>query len=106
MIMAKLASGDFEERDETDEIDMNYMESGKEKKSDEKEEDNFDPKVVATYKKLGIVMKTYRSGKLPMAFKVIPMLQNWEEVLFMSNPSAWSPNATYEATKIFASNLN
>lgn len=51
-------------------------------------------------------MKTYRSGKLPMAFKVIPMLQNWEEVLFMTNPSAWSPNATYEATKIFASNLN
>ena len=35
MIMAKLASGDFEERDETDEIDMNYMESGGEKKSDE-----------------------------------------------------------------------
>ena len=68
--------------------------------------EEFDPKVIATYKKLGVVMKTYRSGKLPKAFKIIPMVTNWEELLFLTQPFSWSPNATYEATKIFASNLN
>jgi essential nuclear protein 1 len=34
--------------------------------------DVMDPKVIAAYKKLGTVMKTYRSGKLPKAFKIIP----------------------------------
>jgi len=66
----------------------------------------MDPKVIATYKKLGVVMKTYRSGKLPKAFKVIPLVANWEELLFLTSPHSWSPNASYEATKIFASNLN
>ena len=66
----------------------------------------MDPKVIATYKKLGVVMKTFRSGKLPKAFKVIPLVSNWEELLFLTSPHNWSPNATYEATKIFASNLN
>ena len=68
--------------------------------------EEMDPKVIATYKKLGVVMKTYRSGKLPKAFKVIPLVHNWEELLFLTEPHKWSPNATYEATKIFASNLN
>ena len=66
----------------------------------------MDQKVIATYKKLGVVMKTYRSGKLPKAFKVIPMVQDWEELLFLTQSHQWSPHATYEATKIFASNLN
>lgn len=46
----------------------------------------MDPKVVAAYKKLGVVMKTYKSGKLPKAFKVIPMVANWEELLFLTQP--------------------
>ena len=68
--------------------------------------EEMDPKVIATYKKLGVVMKTYRSGKLPKAFRVIPLVSNWEELLFLTQPYLWSPNATFEATKIFASNLN
>ena len=68
--------------------------------------EEMDPKVIATYKKLGVVMKTYRSGKLPKAFRVIPLVSNWEELLFLTQPHQWSPNATFEATKIFASNLN
>ena len=46
--------------------------------------DVMDPKVVAAYKKLGVVMKSYRSGKLPKAFKVIPLCANWEELLFLT----------------------
>ena len=28
---------------------------------------------------VGRVLSTYRSGKLPKAFKIIPTLKNWEE---------------------------
>lgn len=48
----------------------------------------------------------YTAGKLPKAFKVIPHLKNWEEVLFMTSPQSWSPHATLCATKMFVSQLN
>lgn len=70
------------------------------------ENPELDPKVVAAYKKLGTVLKSYRSGKLPKTFKVIPMVANWEELLFLTTPEKWSRHSVYEATKIFASNLN
>lgn len=66
----------------------------------------MDPKIIAAYKKLAVVMKTYRSGKLPRAFKVIPMVANWEDLIALTGPEKWSPQATFEATRIFASNLN
>lgn len=47
----------------------------------------------------------YTAGKLPKAFKVIPHLRNWEEVLFMTSPQTWSPHATLAATKMFVSQL-
>lgn len=40
----------------------------------------MDPKVVAVYKGVGQIMKRYSAGKIPKAFKIIPKLQNWEEV--------------------------
>lgn len=78
LIMQKLSAGDFE--------DGNAMEEGDPNKRGETAfgVENMDPKIIATYKKLGIVMKTYRSGKLPKAFKVIPMVANWEELLFLT----------------------
>lgn len=36
----------------------------------------------------------------------MPQIANWEEVLFLTKPELWSPQATAEATKIFCSNLN
>ena len=32
---------------------------------------------------VAVILSKYRSGKLPKAFKVIPHLQNWEEVLYI-----------------------
>ncbi|KAJ1548921.1 hypothetical protein HK405_012874 [Cladochytrium tenue] len=66
----------------------------------------LDPRVVSVYKKVGILLSRYRSGKLPKAFKLIPSLPNWPEILDMTNPSSWTPNATYEATRLFISNLS
>lgn len=52
------------------------------------------------------VLHVYRSGKIPKPFKILPNLQNWEEILFLTNPDGWSPHAVLKATKLFASNLN
>jgi len=64
------------------------------------------PKVIEVYKGVGKLLHTYRSGKLPKAFKIVPRLANWEEVLYVTVPEEWSPAATREATKLFASNMN
>ncbi len=67
---------------------------------------NMDPKVVEVFQSVGVILSKYRSGKLPTAFKVIPSLSNWEEVLYLTNPDTWTAAATFQATRIFASNLN
>lgn len=64
------------------------------------------PKVVEVYTDIGKILSRYTSGKLPKAFKVIPSLSNWEDVLYLTRPDLWSPMAMYAATRIFASNLN
>jgi essential nuclear protein 1 len=63
-------------------------------------------KVIEVYSRVGTLLTRYRAGKVPKAFKIIPALRNWEEVLMITNPEKWSPHAMYVATKIFASNLN
>jgi essential nuclear protein 1 len=63
-------------------------------------------KVVNVYRGVGEVLKNYRSGKVPKAFKVIPLLSNWEDVMFLTKPHTWSTQAMFEATKIFTSNFN
>eukprot|EP00972_Heterocapsa_arctica_P088860 13104446-Heterocapsa_arctica.AAC.1 len=50
-------------------------------------------KVMQVYSEIGKWLKNYKSGKLPKAFKVIPSLTNWEEVLSLTNPLNWSPAA-------------
>ncbi|KAG7353847.1 Bystin-domain containing protein [Nitzschia inconspicua] len=63
-------------------------------------------KVVDVYTDIGKILSRYTSGKLPKAFKVIPSLSNWEQVLYLTRPDLWTPQAMYAATRIFASNLN
>jgi len=64
------------------------------------------PKVVQVYTDIGRILSSYTSGKLPKAFKIIPSLSNWEEILYLTKPHLWTPQAMYAATRIFASNLN
>ncbi|CAG8441572.1 3116_t:CDS:2 [Ambispora leptoticha] len=63
----------------------------------------IDPKIVEVYTKVGTLLSRYKSGKLPKAFKIIPSLSNWEDILYLTRPENWSANATYQATRIFAS---
>ncbi|XP_057181370.1 bystin [Triplophysa rosa] len=51
------------------------------------------------------VLSKYRSGKLPKAFKIIPALSNWEQILYLTEPETWTAAAMYQATRIFTSNL-
>lgn len=76
----------------------------------------LDPRIVEVYKgyitcyptdiSVGTFLSKYTSGKIPRAFKVIPSLVNWEEILFLTSPDMWSPPATRQATRIFSSNLS
>ena len=89
LIMQKMEAGDFVDGDKLD------------SKSELKTDSTLDPKVIQAYKKVGVVMRSYKSGKLPKAFKIIPQTQNWEELLILTNPETWSPNATFQASKMF-----
>lgn len=66
----------------------------------------LDPKVVEVYQAVGKIMHRYTTGKVPKAFKIIPNLTNWEEILFLTDPEHWSPHTVYQATRLFISNLN
>ena len=91
--MAKMNAGDYIDGDKMD-CQSSMPDS------------TLDPKVVSAYKKVAVVMRSFKSGKLPKAFKIIPQTQNWEELLLLTDPGKWSAHSTYEATKIFASQLN
>lgn len=65
----------------------------------------LDDSIIELYKGVGKHLSKYNSGKMPKAFKHIPSLQYWEDVLYLTEPEKWSPNAMYQATRIFASNL-
>uniref|UniRef100_A0A1I7ZJW2 Bystin n=1 Tax=Steinernema glaseri TaxID=37863 RepID=A0A1I7ZJW2_9BILA len=67
---------------------------------------DMDPQVEQMFRDIGVVLTRYRSGKIPKAFKVIPNMVNWEQVLYLTNPDKWSAAAMYQATRLFASNLN
>eukprot|EP00536_Pseudo-nitzschia_multiseries_P007619 jgi/Psemu1/319167/estExt_fgenesh1_pm.C_1810009 len=76
---------------------------------EEDQEEGLPPlpdKVVEVYTDIGKILSRYTSGKLPKAFKVIPSLSNWEQVLYLTRPDRWTPHAMYAATRIFASNLS
>lgn len=65
----------------------------------------MNPKVVEVYAKVGLLLSRYRSGKLPKPFKIIPSFKNWDEIIYLTKPDSWTPHATYQATRIFVSNL-
>lgn len=67
---------------------------------------NLSPKVVQAYSLIGKLLKHYTAGRLPKAFNIIPALSNWEEIVYLTRPEEWSPQAVRAATRVFASNMN
>lgn len=46
---------------------------------------DLDERVKSMYQGVAVVLHRYRSGKLPKAFKLIPSLQNWEQILYLTS---------------------
>jgi Bystin. len=65
-----------------------------------------DPKIQTVYGDIANILKEYRSGKLPKAFKYIPVMDQWDKVLGLTKPEDWTPHAMRVATKIFSSSLD
>ncbi|XP_045820029.1 bystin-like [Trifolium pratense] len=58
------------------------------------------------YKRVATILSKYTVGKFPdAALKHIPSMQNWEDVLSITEPHNWSPNAVYLANRIYVSNF-
>lgn len=64
------------------------------------------PRVIEAYEKVGDSLRAWTHGKLPKLFKVLPTIKNWEDLLYVTAPESWTPNAVYEATRLFISTLN
>ncbi|KAK7489195.1 hypothetical protein BaRGS_00019573, partial [Batillaria attramentaria] len=67
---------------------------------------DLDERLVRIFQGVGEVLRKYRSGKLPKAFKTLPASDKWEQILYVTKPEQWSAAAMYQATRIFASNLS
>ncbi|XP_076470459.1 bystin-like [Babylonia areolata] len=61
--------------------------------------------VVRMYSSVRDILKSYRSGKLPIAFKTLPVMEQWEQCLYITRPDQWSAAAMNAASRIFSSNL-
>lgn len=53
--------------------------------------------------RIGQILSRYKSGPLPKPFKILPTIPHWEEILEITKPESWTPNACYQATRIFVS---
>ena len=60
-------------------------------------------KVVDAYKLVGEVLRTYTSGKLPKAFNILSSTEDWEDLVNITEPYNWTPQAMYEAVVQFSS---
>ncbi|KAI5866631.1 Bystin-domain-containing protein [Durotheca rogersii] len=81
-------------------------ETGRDGGQDTQAADNdyeLSPKVVEAYTKIGLILSRYKSGKLPKPFKILPTVPHWEDIIQLTQPDKWTPNACYEATKLFVS---
>jgi essential nuclear protein 1 len=113
-VVAAMMGGDKQERRTLADIIMDKINEKESQQAmavaeEEEEDDGFTdipPKVAEVYTDIGKILSRYSAGKLPKAFKVIPSLTNWEEVLYLTRPDLWTPQAMFAATRIFASNLN
>ncbi|KAK4176713.1 Bystin [Triangularia setosa] len=59
------------------------------------------PKVIEVFEKIGMFLSRYKSGPLPKPFKVLPQIPHWEDIIQVTQPDKWTPNACYAATRIF-----
>mmetsp|Transcript_41011 Transcript_41011/g.82532 ORF Transcript_41011/g.82532 Transcript_41011/m.82532 type:complete len:245 (+) Transcript_41011:40-774(+) len=63
-------------------------------------------RIIKIFERTSLLLKIYRSGKLPKLIKVLPFLKNFEEFLWLLRPDSWSPQALSVITRLFINNLD
>ena len=61
----------------------------------------IDQKIRDIYGKVGLILSRYKSGKLPKALKVVPSMKNWVDLLQLTTPEDWTPNASFQIVRSF-----
>lgn len=64
------------------------------------------PEIAAVYTKMASLLMHHTSGKLPKAFRILPSLRNWEQLLYLTRPDKWSPVTTRMATVLFSRGMS
>ncbi|KAH9827467.1 rRNA processing protein Bystin [Teratosphaeria destructans] len=98
LILEKIAAHEAQEGSNADGAPIHVQGGG-----DPSDAIELPAKVVEVYTQVGILLSRYKSGKLPKPFKIIPTLPQWDTLLSITRPDSWTPNAVYEATKLFTS---
>ena len=75
-------------------------------KMNEVNEKKLEPVVIKAYKILSEILRDYTSGKMPKAFNILPATENWQELIDLTEPYNWSPQAMHQATILFSSGFN
>ncbi|CAK5073130.1 unnamed protein product [Meloidogyne enterolobii] len=73
----------------------NFDKNNKESAINKAEFADIDPKIVDLFIEIGQVLKKYRSGRIPKAFKIIPTLVDWEKIIELTRPDDWSAAAMF-----------
>jgi essential nuclear protein 1 len=105
---------DYYDVKETDKDILNWEKEDLKNENDNIANDIFDKmnsvnkkiinqKVVDAYKLVGEVLRTYTSGKLPKAFNILSSTEDWEDLVNITEPYNWTPQAMYEAVVQFSS---
>ncbi|KIW03617.1 uncharacterized protein PV09_05369 [Verruconis gallopava] len=71
----------------------------------EDDEVELPPMAVDVYTQVGLILSRYKSGKLPKPFKLLPSLppSMLAHIIPLTRPETWTPNAIYQATRLFVS---
>ncbi|KAH6635319.1 Bystin-domain-containing protein [Chaetomium sp. MPI-SDFR-AT-0129] len=93
LILAKIAEKEAMQGGRQQQQDLNPVE----------EDYEMPPKVIEVFTKIGLILARYKSGPLPKPFKILPTIPHWEEILQITRPDLWTPNACFAATRIFVS---
>lgn len=67
---------------------------------------NSKTKELKILERTGVMLRLYRSGKIPKILKILPILENFEEFLWYTRPDLWSYQALFVVTRFFLSKLN
>jgi essential nuclear protein 1 len=71
----------------------------------DEEEVELPPMAIEVYTQVGHILSRYKSGKLPKPFKLLPSLPPpmLAMIIPLTAPERWTPNAIYQATRLFVS---